>query len=106
MDVKSESETIKYELISPLVKKPPKQDEEIDTSALHPFWSVIQQRTSKSVHNMELSELHIDVPHPHIKGLPKSPYLTTITLPVLHNIDVIEAEDILTVPYTPDEEEE
>ena len=106
MDVKSEPQTIKYELTSPLVKKPPKKDEEIDTKALHPFWTVIQQKSSKSVHNMELSEVHIDVPHPLIKGLTKTPWVTTITLPVLYNIDAIESDDILTVRYVPDEEDE
>ena len=97
---------ILYELTSPLVQKAPKKGEEINTKELHPFWTVIQQKSSKSVHNMELSEVHIDVPHPLIKGLTKTPWVTTITLPVLYNIDAIESDDILTLRYLPDEEDD
>ena len=96
-----------HELTSPLVKNPPnKLAPEVDTKGLHPFWSVIQQKSSKSVHNMELSEVHVDVHHPPVRGLPKSPWVTTISLPVLYNIDAIEEDDILTVRYVPDESDE
>ena len=96
-----------YELTSPLVKNPPnKLAPEVDTKGLHPFWSVIQQKGSKSVHNMELSHVYVDVGHPQVRGVPKSPWVTTVSLPVLYNIAALEVDDILTVRYVHDESDE
>ena len=58
------------------------------------------------MHNMELSEVHVDVGHPPVRGLPKSPRVTIVSLPVLYNIAAIEVDDILTVRYAHDESDE
>ena len=98
---------LKYELITPLVRQARAgNQDEISTKHVHPFWVVIQQKSVKSVHNMELGECTFDVPHPLIKGLSKSEVATTVTLPVLYNIAAVEAEDLLTLPYEPDEGDE
>ena len=55
---------------------------------------------------MELSHVYVDVGHPQVRGVPKSPWLTTVSLPVLYNIAALEVDDILTLRYVHEESDE
>ena len=72
---------------------------------VHPFWAVIQCKSHKSVHNMELSMETFIFPHTVLKGAPKHMLVTTVSLPVLKNCEALEKDDVLTVQYAEDEEE-
>ena len=73
---------------------------------VHPFWSVIRCKSPKSVHNMEVCMQTFIVPHISLRGAPKNMLVTTVSLPVLRNCEALEEEDVLTVPYAEDEDEE
>ena len=97
---------IDFEFISPLDKKPPKKGAEINAEDVHPFWAMIKCLSAKLVHNMEFVEESFVLPHTLLKGLTKPTLQTTVTLPVLRNIDAIENGDVLTAPYSKDEDDE
>ena len=102
-----ERPAVPFELTSPLVKKPAKRGEEIDTASVHPFWAVIRCMGSKSIHNMEMTLESFVLPHATLKGLDKPPALqTTVTLPVYRNIVAVDENDILTLRWEPNEDDE
>jgi hypothetical protein len=92
-----------YELISPFVKEPWQQGKSVPQ--VHPFWSVIRCKSPKSVHNMEVCMQTFIVPHISLRGGPKNMMVTTVSLPVLRNCEVLEVEDVLTVPWEDEDEE-
>ena len=92
-----------YDLISSFVHNPPKKGGEMPN--VHPFWAVIKCKSSRSVHNMELSTEEFLVPRTVLKGANKNMLQATVTLPVLRNVEAIEMGDVLTLPYDEDDEE-
>ena len=99
----TEPRITEYELISPFVKEPWQTGKSVPQ--VHPFWSVIKCKSPKSVHNMEVCMQSFIVPHISLRGAPKNMQVTTVSLPVLRNCEVLEVDDVLTVPYDEDEEE-
>ena len=54
---------------------------------------------------MEVCMQTFIVPHISLRGAPKNMMVTTVSLPVLRNCEVLEVDDVLTVPWEDEDEE-